>query len=397
MATTKISNAQLWDQYKQSYPEFAKFTSKSTAEVFTDKGFEEMKATDPKGLIDFFNISIQTAFIGFRVATVTNPFEQADFGEHYEAPFGGVIQRMAVMPLKPISPKFKGLKNGDSVDMFKVRIPEVKERFYQQNFDYQNYVTIKDESFLKPAFVREYGMQELIGNIMLALNQSYTKQQYLNQIEAINKGILNATVHPLKDSQKVGVTLTDGAYTDTELRDFILKVTNAVTAMKLAPCTDAYNAASFETSQDVSRLRLLVRPGIKSAIENIPALNKPGLGLPVEVIEVANFGGLEYYSDSAFTKKLYHRYDDDGVEIGFTETEGGTTAYTGDVYVKDTNEKTVALLADKGIIFTCEQNPMRVAPTMHNEAGLYVDYWASCYNNTIAVDATYNAIVFNKA
>lgn len=390
-----MTNATLWDELRGKYPSFASHTSKATAELFTEKGYEALARTDVEAINEFFLLSVRTKLIGIDASEVTNRLESSGFGESFDVPFGGILQKMAVFPFKPNSPKYKGLKNGNGPDPGRINKPNVTERFWQQNFDYQSFGTMPDDSLRKNIFISEYGMSDFTSAFFTALQDGYKIQTYVNTLECINKGVLNAEKYPLKDTQKLNVTLS-ATPTDEELRAFVLAVNNAVSAMELDPQTDAYNAYSFPTAQDRSRLKLLIRPGIKTAIANIPALNAPGLGLPIDVIEVPNFGGIEYYQDKALTKKLYPYYDEDGREDGWTATEGGTTKYTGEVYTKDPNASVIGLIADKGIIFHGIQNPYTVEP-FRNPAGLYTTFWASSPNNTIAADPIKNCMAIYKA
>lgn len=388
-----MTNAELWDAIRGQFPSFASHTSKATAETFTERGFETLMRTDVDALNEFFTLSVRVKLLDIKASQAVNDLEAAGFGESYNVPFGGIIQRMTINAVKPVSPAYRGLKDGDSVDPYVVRKPVARERFFQQNFDYQSWLTMPDEDMYKQIFISENGMSEFATGIMQALQNGYIVQQYENELEAINRGFLNATKYPMKDTQKLVVSLS-ATPTDDELRAFVLAVNNMVSAMKLGPQTDAFNAYGFNSHQDVSRLKLLLRPGIVSAIKNIPALNAPGLGLPIDVIEVPNFGGIEYYSDKTLATRLYPHYDTAGAQDGWSKTDGGDL-YTGTIYTKDTNAKTLGIIADKGLVLHGIQSPYRVEPA-RNARGLYTNYWASSPNNTIAVDPIYNAVAIQK-
>ena len=389
-----MTNAELWDAIRAQCPSFASHTSQATADLFTERGFEALMRTDIDALNEFFTLSVRVKLLDVRASNAVNVLEASGFGESYDVPFGGIIQRMTINAVKPVSPAYRGLKDGGSVDPFVIRKPVAQERFFQQNFDYQSWLTMPDEDMYKQIFISEYGMSEFASGIMQALQTGYIVQQYENELEAINRGLLNATKYPLKDTQKMSVSLS-ASPTDEELRAFVLAVNNIISAMKIGPQSDAFNSYGFSCYQDVSRLKLLLRPGIVSAIKNIPALNAPGLGLPIDVIEVPNFGGIEYYSDKALTTKLYPHYDTAGAQDGWSKTDGGDL-YTGTIYTKDPNATTIGIIADKGLILHGIQSPYRVEPA-RNARGLYTNFWASSPNNTIAVDPIYNAVVIQKA
>lgn len=391
-----LTNINLWDQLRTAYPSFASHTSKGTAELFTEKGWQAINTSDRQAVDEFFNLSIRTMLIAVNVSHAKDNLEDKGFGEYFDAPFGGIVQKMATTSLKPVTPAYKGYKNGDSIDPFKVRLPEVADRCFAQNFDYQSYVTIPDEFTRKTIFISEFGMSEFMAGIMEGLENGYKIQKYENKLEALNQAI-NSTSYPVKETQKIQVSISDQPTVD-ELIQFVLAVKNVVSAMDLAPQTDAYNALSYNSTQEQGRLKLLLRPGYRNQIETLVlanAYNQERLTLPIDVIEVPNFGGIEYYSNEALTTKLYPHYDDNGAQDGWSESEGGTL-YTGTVYTKDPNASTIGMIADKGLVFECRQNPYNVEP-IRNPRGMYTNYFCNCPNNTVAVDPIYNMVLIQKA
>lgn len=390
-----ISNADLWNAIRAKFPNFASHTSKASAQMFTETGYESIKASDyPDILNDFFELSLRVYLQQINVSRAEDTLANNGFGEYYDQPLGGYIQRMSIDSLKPISPAYKKLVDGKSVDPFIVRKPKANERLFKQNFDYQSLITIPDDFQFKQIFISEFGMSEFMGGLMTALQNGYTVQLYENKLEAINAGI-NSTTHPLQDTQKVEVSLSQ-IPTSQELSEFILTVKNVVDAMTLGPQTSGFNAMYFSTIQDKSRLKLLLRPGIKNAIAvNVlaNAYNQENLNLPIDVIEVPNFGGLIPYKDAEFTTRLYPVYDEFGAVKGFNESEDQTevTVEEVDVYYKDPNEDVIGLIVDKGYIFFSQQNAYRVEP-IRNPRGLYTNYWASSPNNAVCVDHIYNLV-----
>lgn len=400
-ALKSITNANLWDAIRAKYPQFKSHTSKATAELFTANGFESMKTYEPDTLNEFFNLSIRVYLQLVNISHAKDTLEEQGFGEHYDQPYGGIIQRMATNSVKPISAGWVGVKDGDSVDPFVVRKPDVKERFFKQNFDYASLITIPDEYAMKQIFVSEFGMSEFMAGIMAGLENGYTTQVYLNKLEALNAAI-NSSEYPLQDTQKLVVTFKDpNAPTADELTSFILAVKNAVSAMNLAPQSNAYNAMKWTSTQDVSRLKLLVRAGYKNEVSVrllTAAFNPENLNLPVDVIEVPNFGGLLPFKEAGFTTPLYPAYNKLGECIGFNTAQGQSTATVTEdkVFWKDPNAGVYAVLADKGLLFDSRQNPYTVEP-IRNPRGLYTNYWASSPNNAICVDPLYNMVTFNNA
>lgn len=392
-----LTNVNIWDNLRSKYPSFASHTSKGTSDMFTEKGWEAINMTDRAAVDEFFNLSIRTMLVAVNISHAKDTLEDKGFGEYFDAPFGGIVQKMATTSVKPVSPAYRNYKNGDSVDPFKVRIPELTERAFKQNFDYQSFITIPDDFTRKVIFVSEFGMSEFMAGIMEGLQNGYTVQKYNNKLEALNQA-LNSTKYPLQDTQKMNVTQAGDSMTRDELVQLVLALQNLSSALDLAPQTGAYNALKFESTQDMGRLKLLIRPGYKNQLKSLlysNTFNKDELALPFDVIEVPNFGGITYYQDSALAKQLYPHYDDLGAEDGWTTTKGGTTKYTGDIYTKDPNASVIGIVADKGLVFECRQNPYTVEP-IRNPRGMYTNYWCNCPGGTVAVDPIYNMVTITK-
>lgn len=393
---TGLTNKQIVDAIVKKYPNALGHDSKMAYDLLTEQGFDQILNFKPEYIGDFFSLSMRVWLQIVNMAHAEDKLEANGFGEYYEQPWGAITQRMAISSVKPISPGWKNLKNGDSPDPFVVRKPEANERFYHVNFDYASMITVPDQFVYKQIFVSSYGIDEFMAAIMEGLRNGYTLAKYTNKIECLN-AMLN--VEGLQDTQKVFTQLPMVADpTKSQLEDFILKVNNILEAMVSAPQTGAFNVAKYKSTQDSSRLKLLIRQGIRNPIK-IYALagtyNSQYLDLGVDVITVPNFGGLKPFADTGFTTAVYPVYDKLGEQIGFAETEGATEAtLTEDqVYWKDPNDNVVAILADRGIVFESIQNGYKVEP-IRNPRGLYNNYWASSPNNGIHFDRLYNYVVF---
>ena len=403
-----LTNAQLWTYLRNHYPKFKSETSEVTADLFTERGFEQLQNFDSSILNDFFDLSLRVFLQKIDVADVKDLLAGQGFGEDYETPYGGYTQRIAINSIKPVSPAFKGLQNGASPDPFVVRKPDTSERFFTQNFDYQSLVTMPDAETYKNMFVNETGMSEYMAGIMKALANGYALQVYNNKLEAINAAI-NSETYALKDTQKYGIAISnfDASGINTanaetvfasQFIGFIQLVRNIVDGMVYNPATGAFNQAGFETTQDKGRLKMLVRPTLANAIAAIMKLNNADdMSLPIDIVKVPDFGGLIPYKEAAYTTPLYPVYDKLGSVIGYAETEGATepTVQASAVYWKDPNEKILAVIADKGVVFTNTQNPYRVDP-IRNPRGLYTNFWASSVNNGIFYDRYYNLVTIEN-
>lgn len=410
-----VTNANLWNALRSKFPNFRNHTAEGTAELFTSNGFDALRQSDPTALNEFFGLSLRVYLQMLNISHARNHLEDNGFGERFQVPYAGTIQRIAVNSVKPVTPAYKDLQNGQSVDPFVVRKPVTNERFWKKNFDYQNFITIQDFQ-MKEIFISEFGMSEYMAGILQGLENGRIIQEYTNELEAINAA-LNSTTWTLQDTQVYSATFADPANpTEGELRAFIKIVRDVISGMTIAPQTGAFNAAGFKSVQDVSRLKLLVRPGYKNAVAvtlMANTYNVEQLNLPVDVIEVPNFGGLTPYTMLGETKTaLYVLYDRYGTASGFSTVENDTPTYdsngnvngaTRGTYVSegsesydDPNENVYAILADKGLVFYGTQNQYQV-DTIYNPRGIYTNYFANMPNNYVAYDPIYNMVVFGKA
>ena len=389
-----ITNVDLWNTARSLSPQFKSHTAEGTDELFTDRGFEEIQSTDMNALNEFYSIIMPFYLQMVNISHAKDPLDRYGFGEYFENAWAEYAQRMAVNSIKPITPAYRNLVDGSSVDPFVVRKPTMTDRFYRPNFDYASLVTIPDDWMTRRIFTSEYGFSELLAGIYQGLENGYIVQKYLNKLEAINAGINDTNLQP---TQTIGVTLPTTP-TEDNLVNFILAVKDVLTQMDVQAQTSAFNTLAFEDTQDVSRLRLLVRAGYKNKVDMLAArnsYNRDVLNLPIPVIEVENFGGLKPFKEAGFTTPLYPVYNNLGEQIGFNEAPDQTTVTVENkaVYWQDPNANVVAVLADKGWLFEIRRNPYQVE-TIRNPRGRYTNHWASSPNNTIAIDRLYTMIRF---
>jgi hypothetical protein len=393
----KINNSQFWDMARRFSPDFKQHTSKKTQADFTTKGFEEIQLTGANVLNEFFEISMRIAFQMLNVARAKNPLVDKGLVAVYDTPNGGYVQRISVNSIKPVSPAYIGLQEGGSVDPFVVRKPDIEERFFQMNFNYQSIITVQEHQ-IKTMFINEYGMGELLAGILQGLANGYTIQEYLNTKECMNAS-LNSSKFPLKETQVLTLnSWTPANPTQAELTDLILSIKDTATRFETVSATGAYNAKGFETLVDPADMVLVLRAGIKNKINvglMVGAFNPNYLSLPFEIVEVDDFGGIEHYSDADFTTKVYPVYDKLGAQIGWNTVEDQTSVeFTDDqVYKKDPNAEVLGMLVQRGAFFENAQNPYTVTP-IYNPRGMYTNYIANRPNNGLNWDALYNMVVF---
>lgn len=418
-----VSNIDLWNLARKKDPTFRSHTSEGTTELFSERGFEAITRDGMSIINDWFLISLRVAFQMLNVADARNPLADTGLVEVYDTPNGGYVQRMAMNAIKPVSPKYRNLQNGDSVDPFVVRKPEISERFFAQNFDFQNFITHQDFQ-VKTIFISEFGMGQVLAGYMQGLQASYTKQEYYNTLECLNAG-MNSATYPLQDSQVVRLSSwTDAAPTVAELTEFIKIGKNIARHMRSVASTSEYNAAAFDDIARPEDYVMLVRPEIMTDIETMNALNAPGsVSIPFEVHEVENFGGMRPVLpvEGDDPVDLQPIYDDLGVAVAYVDasvtvngaaklvngkwvvnvTSGSTTADTNDTYVDseiewiDPNAEVLAVIAQKGTIFENAQNPYTVEP-IRNPMGMYDNYIANRPGTAIVFDYYRGLIVVAK-
>lgn len=398
-----MTNSQIFEACRAFSPSFKSLTSAVTAQMLDNNGVEAINAIDNSIVNSWFNLSLKIVLQKVDIARARNPLEKSGIVEQYGTPYGGYAQRLAVEALKPTSPKFKGLTDGSSVDMQKVRLPKTTERFFKLNWAFQNYYTLQDYQ-IKQIFNSEYGMSEFIGGIVVQMENSYKKQKYVNALDTLSAGI-NSVVHPLKDTQKVELSSWSATPTASELQEFVKIMKNIKTQLEASPSTSAFNAAGFDNAVDADRMVAMIRAGIQTDIQSalttgsLYGFDKSFLDMPFEVQEVLNFGGLIPYTDNTYTSRLYPVYDEKtGEQIGWSTTEDDDEVEieNGEEVYKDTNADVLAVIIQKGTIFETVQNHVHVIPAPYNAAGLYQTFWFSQADNGISYDYYYNVIVITK-
>ena len=157
----KFTNAEMWNALRAKYPSFASITSKVTDDFFTERGWGEISRDNIPALNSFYELSMRVAFQKIDIAKIKTRLKDSGLVETYGEENGNYLQRVSMEVIKPVSPAYRGLTNGSSVDPFIVRKPEAKERFFQRNSDYQSMITIQDFQ-LKNIFLNTNGMSAFV-------------------------------------------------------------------------------------------------------------------------------------------------------------------------------------------------------------------------------------------
>lgn len=301
-----LTNAQMWDAARKLSPQFASHTSEATAELFTEKGFDALSRTDVNAINEYFDLSLRIGFQALTMSKARNILENTGLVETYHTMHGGYLQRMAVNSIKPISPGYMGLKDGDVRSPYITRKPEVSERFFGRNFSFQNLISIQDYQ-IKQVFVSDYGMSSLVAGIMTGLENGYTIQRYENTMELVNAA-LNSTKYPLQETQVYtngGFDLGDAS--TAQVINLMRLMKNIKTNLETKPQSSAFNAMKFATKWDADDVVVLCRAGVRTDCESIAKLNSPIGGTDISsvfgnIVEVDNFGGLQMWTPEAGTE-----------------------------------------------------------------------------------------------
>ena len=393
-----FTNVQLWNALRAKYPSFKSHTAEATADLFTEKGFTELSRNDINALNEYFELSMRVVFQKIDLAKIKTRLQEAGLVENYSTPMGGYTQRISIEAIAPVSPAFSGLVDGSTVDPFVVRKPKSKERFFGKNFDYQNLITIQ-EFQAKQMFIGESSMSAYLTGLMNGLELGYRTQLELNIYECLHTAINSAG---LQDTQKIALaSWTDAGVTDAELKDFIAQAQDLGTAMDTCITESGWNENKFKTAYNKEDFVMLVRAGIKNKIKRqlmVGAYNPETLTIPFEMVEVNDFGGVKYYFGDTDDYPLYPHYDSLGAVDGWALSDGGAKEKELDdpaIRVVDLDSDVLAVVAQKGVIFTETQNGYAVKP-IYNPRGEYTNYFANSMNNGIKYDKNYGLIVITK-
>lgn len=398
-----LTNEQMFNQLVGAYGNAENQTAPATLSKLKSIGFQGVSHADIQTQADWVALTLQFMLINLQVGQVKNVFQDNSFGETFGLENGGIAQKILMDPASTINPGWTGLKDGDSPDQFVFLDSGASERLWKHNFDYAAAISIRDDFFRKQVFANQYGMNLFAQGQMTSLQNAFTEQGYWNIIMRLNE-ILNSTDHALKDTQKVQTTISSDDPTNEQTIEFAKSIRKVIQAMcDLGPATDAFNSYGFRTTQDKASLHLITRPGYKTALEfTLPQINHYPVD-PLEglnIIEVEDFGGLKYYKEEAHTTEVYPGKDSLGrrVEGKWSTTEDGKTIDESitEVFTVDPNENVIAILADTGVVFDCQQNPYSVEPA-RNARGKFTTFWAGRPNEILGIDNAHNVVAFYKS
>lgn len=448
MANTYLTNAELWNACRNADDSFKGVTAEATDAFFTARGFENLANNNPNILGDFYALSMKIHLQRVDFAGVKDLFAEQGFGEGYSGDIGSaIVQRIYQGIMYCIDPAWMNLQDGDSVDQDIVRKGKPEESFWAMNENIANMITIPDRFQYKNLFTSEFGMDTFTTGQSKSIVEGYKLQRAVDKEEAIHAAI-TSQAHPLQETQQYETadpTEASSIIAFVKLvRDIVGRLTYSKTGLG-----GKMNAGKFANKVEKSNLKLLIRPELENQLATISRLNAPeDLTLPIEKVMVESFGGIkpkltasETYAAGTvrLTNDAVPSYDkykaaSDSTSVatiaanltGATETPiytglgerigtayylaGGiattgtgkdVTTYT-TIYIakdearyEDPHADLLAVIADKGVIFYNELNPVQVEPH-RNARGRYTNLFLSSPDNGIAYDHRRTLVTINK-
>lgn len=428
---TKMSNADFLTKVAELAPQFKDVASKVAKEGFTESNFEAMSQlpTGQDNVSNFYSIACLVGMQFVDYAGFKNKVDEIGVIERLAMPFAEYIQRNRVKRIKNVNPAWKGLKDGDSVDPYVVRKPEIEQDYYGgKNVAYQTFVTMQ-EFDLKRGWLTENGIGEIVGAVFNMIDLDRAEFDYGLYKEALN-GAINSTSHALQGSQKLELAapsasvanFTAATFSKDELIELVEDLIDIGEAIESNVTLTTFNAAKYPMPLNTSDLVMMIRPGYKAKIRTLLAdvYHDENLKIPFDMKVVENFGGLvPYDSDNA---ELQPVYDSLGAMVGYvkksyTNVSAATYDATNDKYIVkygaqqgstadvtpesgvdhyvDPNEKVIAVLAQKGLIFELIQNPFNVRP-IFNPRGEYTNTFFNQLDNYLGVNYSKALITISR-
>lgn len=426
-----MSNADFLEEVANLAPQFKEVASRVAKDGFTESNFEAMSQlpTGQDNVTNFYSIACLVGMQLVDYAGFRNKVDEIGVIERLAMPFGQYIQRNRVNRIKNVNPAWKGLKDGDSVDPYVVRKPEIEQDYYGgKNVAYQTFITMQEWD-LKAAWLSEGGIAGIVGAVFHMIDLDRAEFDFALFNEALN-GAINSSDHPLQGSQKIELAaptatvanFTAATFTKAELIELVEDVIDIGEAIESNVTLNTFNAAAYPMPLETSDLVMMIRSGYKAKIRTLLAdvYHDENLKIPFEMKVVQNFGGLvPFDSDNAelqpvydslgamvgYVKKSYTNvsaatYDEtnDKYTVKYGAQQGSTadvTPESGVDHYVDPNEKVIAVIAQKGLIFELIQNPFNVRP-IFNPRGEYTNTFFNQLDNYLGVNYTKALITISR-
>lgn len=381
-----LTNSQMLKAVIDSLPNMTDASSKQT---LTDWQKNPGKMFQDNNNTNFLNTLATFVLDRIRVQDFYNPLEEEGVINRYSQNYGN-IQRLYTPKIPSVDGDFqKSWSDGGSSDMFKKRTVKPTQKFAYSNISYNNRVTVPGAMFYTSTFNNYDGLVEWQAAITQSMMTTYSRWRYALYNDVIGRQTVSDA---LKDTQKIQISIADVSnITAEEAKAFAKQVLDFLDLARLN--AEVFNEDGFSYSLSDENIKILVRPGVKSALQ----LSLTGVYNPQVIERVVNrlvtvpyLGVPSYYTDSTKGTVLYPVYDNNGMITGLNTAEDGTgSAVTLDnAYVEDSGSDVFAIAIDTNRINYVtavgadgESTEMRTDWTIYNIEGDYRNFYTRVLGN----------------
>lgn len=381
-----VTNQQMLKAVIDSLPNMTDTSSKQTLADWQKnpgKMYQDNKNTN------FLNTLATFVLDRIRVQDFYNPLEEEGVINRYSQDYGN-IQRVYAPKIPSVDGDFqKEWVNGSSSDMFKKRVVKPTQKFAYSNISYNNRVSVPGAMFYTSAFNSYDGLVEWQAAITQSMLATYSRWRYALYNDVIGR---QTASDALTDNQKIAVSIADESnITAAEAKAFAKQVLDFLDLARIN--AEIFNEDGFSYSLREDNIKILVRPGIKSALQlALTDVYNPQIVERIinRLVTVPYLGVPTYYQDSTKAAKLYPVYDDNGMITGLNTAEAGTgTAVALDTaYVEDSNTDVFAVAIDRNRINYVTavtgdgmSTEMRTDWTIYNIEGDYRNFYTRVLGN----------------
>ncbi len=269
-----------------------------------------------------------------RTSNIKNEF--SDF-IYYGLEFGDIIEEMFVQPALAEDFDFSEGEqlNGSSVDPYRITVPDTKATYFSNTVRRKYRVTTMKQ-LLKKAFYNEYGLDNLIGQIVNSLSQGATLDEREIFKDILNNAITQDGEYALTNFPAMLTTNEFKVHDKQSALMFVQQVKNKISDMLLP--SGEFNVLGAIKQLTADDLVIFLRKDIATIIETellSSAFHRDDLDFTpsgvdgrVRVILIDDFGGQQAYTSTGTLLK--RKYDNYGKFQYFYESSA-STPYTGTV------------------------------------------------------------------
>lgn len=381
-----LTNSQMLKAVIDTLPNM---TANSSEQVLKDWEQNPGKMFQDNNNTNFLNTLSTFVLDRIRVQDFYNPLEEEGVINRYSQAYGN-IQRLYTPKIPAVDADFqKSWTDGTSSDMFKKRTIQPTQKFAYSNISYNNRISVPGAMFYTSAFNNYDGLVEWQAAITQTMLNTYSRWRYALYNDVIGRQTASDS---LTDNQKISVSIADVSnITSEEASAFTKQVLDFLTLARIN--AEIFNEDGFSYSLDEGNIKILVRPGTKSALQ----LALTGVYNPQIIERVVNMlvtvpylGVPTYYQDSTQATKLYPVYDANGMVTGLnTQEDGqGTSVSLDEAYITDSDTDVFAIAIDRNRINYVtavgadgESTEMRTDWTIYNIEGDYRNFYTRVLGN----------------